>query len=170
MRCHDPLGGHARRVDVADYHGRLKVCGLLELRDRDGRVESHATGVGAAATFRSTATIAPNVWLVGLAGRCGARRRGGAGNLAPRARMSTIVPVESSAAGAKPASRKPVSTSEIGACETADGRCEQPHLQLFRRGCGDRLRRRVPRPRSARMRRPCRRAAARCRRATSSIR
>ena len=33
--------------------------------------------------------------------------------------MSTIVPVESSAAGAKPASRSAASTSEIGACDTA---------------------------------------------------
>ncbi|CLL87842.1 Uncharacterised protein [Mycobacterium tuberculosis] len=74
---------------------------------------------GAAVTSRSTATTAFNASLLGLGGGRYGRRRCGVGTRAPRVRTSTTAPVESSAAGAKPAPRNVTRTSDIGAGDTA---------------------------------------------------
>ena len=95
---------------------------------------------GADATLRSTATIAPSVWLVGVGTGRGARRRGGAGTRAPRARE-----VDDRAGGILGRGR------ETGVAQRGehlgdrrlrhrDGRREQPHLQLLGGGRGDGLR------------------------------
>ena len=160
-RRHHALGGHARRVDVADHH-RCSWCsgGPLQQRHRLGRVEPHAAEAARRPPCAAPRRSRPASALLGLGHRpvaaAGAAARC---TRAPRARMSTMAPVESSAAGAKPAFRSAASTSAIGACDTAtvgaSSRSRRDARQRRRPGPA------ASGPRIARTTSPCRPAAAR---------
>ena len=118
-RRHHPLGGHPGRVDVADHHRALQPRRLLQLRHGHRRVDPHA---GERRGRHLAQHRDDRAQRLARRGRRLSRCRGGRRGRAPAHRgrgCRRSLPVESSAAGAKPAVRNAASTSEIGACDTA---------------------------------------------------
>ena len=138
-RRHHPLRGHPGGVDVADHHRRLVVRGLLQLRDRDGRVEPHVAERGGAPpcaaprrSRRASGRWARHRPVDAAARRC--RHPGAAGT-----------DVDDRAGGVLGRGRE-AGVAQRGehlgdrGLRHRDRRREQPHLQLLGGGCGDGLR------------------------------